>query len=409
MTAIRLDTGVFKSQPMITQDGALRGIAIVARPGVYTYSNADGTTRREYIPEEELYDRESLDSLEASPITDEHPTDMVTASNYRSLIRGSVGAPRTDGRTVQIPISVSDLALAARIVSGEQSEFSLGKRIVYDPTPGVTPNGERYDGVQRKIRYNHLAVTRKARLGDDMRLRFDSETDSETLIMTDRIDADAAKGTCMKYKTLRLDNGKDLQVPEYLFPALQAMVARKDSTESIEAVVDQASTEIKEKQTLEERIAKLEKLVAEISKPANQQDESDKQADERTDSELVARIDSLAAENNALREAAKTLADRIDSAARERSRIERISERLVPDVRLDTASNRELKLAVIAAKLPFDPSISLDTVDDATLSARFDAVIEIARNETALPAYGDQRTDAVEVEKMKAYNFREAK
>lgn len=405
MAAIRLDAGVIKSQPMITQDGALRGIAIVARPGVYTYRNADGTTRREYIPPEELFDRESLDSLEAAPITDEHPTDMVNTSNYRSLIRGSVGAPRADGRTVQIPISVPDLDLATRIVSGKQGEFSLGKRIEYDPTPGVTPEGERYDGVQRKIRYNHLAVTRKARLGEDMRLRFDSEADAETLIMTDRIDsldADAAKDMDMKFKTLRLDNGKDLQVPEYLFPAVQAMVARKDSAEVIEAVVDQASAETKAKEGLEERIEKLEKAAS-----AGGTDPSADPA--RSDSALVARIDSLEAENKALREEAKTIAERMDSAARERSRLERIAERLAPEARLDSASNRELKLAVIAAKLPFDQSVKLDSVDEATLSARFDAAVEIARKETALPAYGEVRTDAAEVEKMKAYDFREAK
>lgn len=33
MAAIRLDAGITKSQPMITQDVALHGIAIVARPG----------------------------------------------------------------------------------------------------------------------------------------------------------------------------------------------------------------------------------------------------------------------------------------------------------------------------------------------------------------------------------------
>jgi hypothetical protein len=49
-------------------------------------------------------------------------------------------------------------------------ELSLGYYAKIDWTPGETPKGEAYDGVQRDIRINHLAVVDSARAGPTCRI-----------------------------------------------------------------------------------------------------------------------------------------------------------------------------------------------------------------------------------------------
>jgi hypothetical protein len=39
---------------------------------------------------------------------------------------------------------------------------------MYDWTPGVTPDGQSYDAVQRQLRGNHLALVREGRMGPDV-------------------------------------------------------------------------------------------------------------------------------------------------------------------------------------------------------------------------------------------------
>lgn len=433
--SLRFDTGSLRA--VVTQDGFLSADAVLAKPGVYEYRNPDGSIRREYIPPEELFAQDSLDSLEADPVTDEHPSEMVSARNYRSLSMGSVSRARNDGGVLVAPVKVYDMALSGRILSGEQSQLSLGKRIQYDPIPGVTPDGQRYDGVQRNIRYNHLAVTRKARLGDDISFRFDS---ADYMYMTDRIDADADAGRKknMKFKTLQVYDSKTIQVPEHLFPYFKKMVDRKDSESEILAFAEQVRTDAEEKESLSQRIEKLEKAQSQHSYPAGGQpvpqgpgsgqgaqpastggvtpgDGSDSGGDaargdsvEPGASELKARLDALEAKNKKLEEELKNSGARMDSAMMERSRLERIAVSMIPDTRTDSMDNRGIKLAIIQKALPFDQGTRIDSLEDVVINARFDAAVEVARvapyRQPVQVDAGD-RVDSATVEKYKNEEF----
>lgn len=68
ITVQRFDRGELRSA-VRTPEGYYLAEAYVARPGVYEYLNADGSTRRELILPEELHHADSLATLARKPVT----------------------------------------------------------------------------------------------------------------------------------------------------------------------------------------------------------------------------------------------------------------------------------------------------------------------------------------------------
>lgn len=142
-----------------TAEGFIRDAPIVGRTGILHYKNADGTDRYEYRPPEEAFDAESLASLRGKPITVGHKA-MVNADNAAAVapIGSVLSDGRQDGNNIVADIVIYDLPTNAR-------ELSCGYTLELDETPGTTPDGQHYDAVQRKIRYNHVAVVPRGRAG----------------------------------------------------------------------------------------------------------------------------------------------------------------------------------------------------------------------------------------------------
>lgn len=150
--------------------------AAVTRTGVLRYRDGTGREWGEYRPPEEVFATDSLATLRAAPVTDGHPSEMVRADSWTALARGHVdGAPVREGSLVVVDLAVQDAALVGLVESGERREVSCGYDCDVDPTPGVTPEGERYDAVQRAIRYNHVALGPRGwgRAGAQVSLRMD--------------------------------------------------------------------------------------------------------------------------------------------------------------------------------------------------------------------------------------------
>lgn len=160
-----------------TPQGGLRVDAAVSRTGILLYTNPDGSTRREYRPPGEVFAPESLATIAAAPVTNLHPgRGRVDAEDWRALAVGHVGESiRQDGDHVAATLYVQDRHVIDLIESGQRREVSLGYDLDYDPTPGTSPEGERYDGIQRNIRVNHVALVPKGRSGSSVALRLDGE------------------------------------------------------------------------------------------------------------------------------------------------------------------------------------------------------------------------------------------
>lgn len=157
----------------VDENGYLRIDGVVAHVGILEYMEDDGTIIREFVPEETLFDEESLKSLAGAPVTLQHPPEMVTPSNYKEYSQGSVnGMPRRDGdNLVASMLVIGNEALHAVEYDGV-SELSPGYSVDLDETPGEW-QGQKYDRVQRNRRYNHQAIVDAARGGSVCSLRFD--------------------------------------------------------------------------------------------------------------------------------------------------------------------------------------------------------------------------------------------
>lgn len=170
--------------------GFVRVPAIIAKPGVYSYTQ-DGKTVREYLPPEEVARADSLASVQDAPVTIRHPRNMVDSATWGSVSIGHASGPAkatADGARAELVIARKD---AQDMIGTELVEVSRGVQVRIDETPGVTPDGQAYDRVQRDIVYNHVALGPRGwgRQGASVSLRLDSNGDeqiTETMKYTDK-------------------------------------------------------------------------------------------------------------------------------------------------------------------------------------------------------------------------------
>lgn len=173
------------TQRIITDEGFLRVPGRVARTGIQEYLASElGITDRApndiiriFRPEEEVFSDESLQSYLGADVTDDHPPTMVDVNSYKEYTVGTViraGERESgDGDFVDTELLIKDKSAISNVQAGKV-QLSAGYTAEYDMTPNVTPDGESYDGVQRSIKINHVAIVSRARAGAMARL-FDEE------------------------------------------------------------------------------------------------------------------------------------------------------------------------------------------------------------------------------------------
>ena len=118
-----------------------------------------------YRPSEEVFAPESLASFNRLPVTDDHPFEDVTATNWKEYAVGQTeGAARQDGNYVKTGLLITDAGAVNAVQRGKR-ELSCGYTFDGILEPGVTENGEAYDMIARNIRGNHVAIVDSARCG----------------------------------------------------------------------------------------------------------------------------------------------------------------------------------------------------------------------------------------------------
>ena len=173
----RTDFATTATSVETTPQGGVRVRARIARTGVLRYSDASGRTWGEYRPPEEVFAEDSLETLRGATVTDLHPATLVDPTTFRELARGhahdDVGAE--DARYVVATLAVNDADLCRKVLDGERRDVSAGYTCEVEPVAGVSPEGETYDGIQRRIRFNHIALGPRGwgRSGSDVGLRMD--------------------------------------------------------------------------------------------------------------------------------------------------------------------------------------------------------------------------------------------
>lgn len=275
---IRLDAAPSKAA-RVDQWGFLRYTGVpVTRTGVLEYRTADGRVRREYRPPEEVFHPDSLATLAIGvPVVLEHPPEgdgRVTPDNAHLAV-GMASSPRVDiaaGHLIA-DISLFDAIAQSAALTGTHRELSCGYICVHDETPGTTPDGQKYDAVQRQIRHNHVAQTKAGRAGRDFALpRMDGDNaivDVGVEICSDAGGTDETEAppmttpaaTAPALRKVRLD-GLDFELPDTAAQAVERVTARCDALTEKVAALEAANTPEKINARVTERVALVSKAVA---------------------------------------------------------------------------------------------------------------------------------------------------
>lgn len=260
METLRYDRSTLKATR--TDEGYLIDTPIVGRVGVQIYKNADGTLRRELRPPEEVFNADSLASFAGKPITDDHPSEPVTAKNAKALSVGVMQSEgKQDGDNVRVPIVIHDAATVDKAINGGKRELSVGYKIDLEETPGVW-NGQEYDAIQRKIRVNHLALVPRGRAGN-ARLNLDR---LDAVIFNPEEDN---MPTPENLSRVRLDNGLEYQAAPEVVVAIDKMRADNQTLTAANSTLSKSIDALTaERDTLKSQVESAEKVRADALEKA---------------------------------------------------------------------------------------------------------------------------------------------
>jgi len=118
-----------------------------------------------YRDEADVFRKASLQTFGLLPVTDDHPSDMVTADTARMVSVGTTAEEvLRDGEYLRIGIKLTDAATIRKVQDGKR-ELSVGytSEIVWGD--GVAPDGTPYQARQTNIVGNHIAIVAAGRAG----------------------------------------------------------------------------------------------------------------------------------------------------------------------------------------------------------------------------------------------------
>lgn len=271
---------------------------------------------RLYRPADEVFAKDCLDSFNGVPLTDNHPPDGVHAKNYRERNVGVVGPVRQDSEyMLSEPLSIRDAETVRKVVDDGKVQLSNGYDFTLDMTAGVSPKGEAYDGVQRNIRGNHVAIVDLARGGYGCRI---ADNQNQETTMKIRIKALDAGGSDLRFDV-------DEKVADSVQDALDrhhaALMKAKDEYNNVQGQLNDAQNKLK---------------ASELAR-GKEEDESKKAA-----GDAATKIAKLEAENASLK------AMDIDAAVEERTTVVAAAKAILGDS-FETKGKKtaEIRIAIL--------------------------------------------------------------
>ena len=184
----RFDTFKLPKVKKNDRTGFLQGEVCATKADVFPYMNWDGSIRYELRHPDDVFKKDSLDTLKMLPFTEDHPQDWVTSDNAAALQKGYTGENyRLDGDNVIVSLSVTDKSMINKILSGKKAAVSLGYDTLLVREDGVY-KGKKYTHRQTNIVYNHLAGVDEGNAGPLARFRHDSKQNIDFSTAECRID-----------------------------------------------------------------------------------------------------------------------------------------------------------------------------------------------------------------------------
>ena len=322
-------------------DGSLLADARIARTGIQTYLGSevgkpDMAMVRVYRPGSEVFSEDTLKSAAHRPVTNDHPTELVTADNWKQHAVGQTGDEITgEGIFIRVPLMVSDGETIKAIEAGKQ-ELSAGYTCDLDFTPGTTPSGEAYDAIQKNIRINHVAIVQRGRAGSQVRIGDGVAQWGASPVN----DATPEKETPMTLKTVTVDG-----IPV--------------------EVTDQGATVIA---TLQKRLSDANEVSAKVL------------TDHAT--ALAAKDKEIATKDAEIDGLKKQVVDAaaLDKLVAARANLVTVAKAIAKDVKVEGLSDADIKRSVVVAVLG-DAAVKDKSAD--YINARFDILAEDAAKKAA--------------------------
>lgn len=357
MTIYRYDKGEIK-RTHIDKDGFLIADSIITRTGVFTYRNADGTTRKELRHPDDVFKQDSLKTLSMLPITLLHPSEKsVNSDNVSRLQKGYTGESITiqNSKYIRNKLKITAKDAIKAVKDGIQ-ELSLGYKLALIKEDGVFEN-ERYDYRQTEMSYNHLAIVPKGRAGKEARISLDSEDGVQCVTTTKKDCSGACSGNCS------CSNAKDLN-------------------KNIDSINNKSTKTQKENRMIKVRIDGIDyeaapEVINALTKANDRADKAEASLKTATDgkSTLEANLDEAkeklkkAEEKNNDEAIQKAVTDRLTVVSQASPHLDEKELKIVHDM-----SDKDIKVAVIKKHFP---EANLDGKDDMYIEARYDSAIEM--------------------------------
>lgn len=339
-----------KEKFTVTPEGYLIGKAPITNVGVFSYIRKDGTLQRELRLPEEVFNEDSLKSLKMKPLTNNHPSERVTADNVKKYEVGSLGTGvYTDPYRISMDLCIKEPQTIKDVQEGKRS-LSCGYDCDIEDTSGVWM-GVQYDVIQRNIRYNHVAIVDKGRAGDEVIMNLDS--DYCPLIMKEAL-SDSQDPSALNIDSRDGKNG-GISMPDL----------KKLNIDGVEYEAEAAV------------IHRLTSMTADNAEMKKTIDEAEKtHSDAMTKQQAV--IDQLKADIDELKkkldEAEKANPKKLDEMVQEKLVLLDAAKQVEVEVKVD-ADNLSIKKEIIKKLYP-NASEKIDTADEVYVNARFDVALE---------------------------------
>lgn len=323
------------------EDGSITARSIITSIGVFSYRQPDGSIRKEFRAPEEVFSKETIDSMDNLPIYVGHKLgeDGKFEKRVDKREEWSVGvASNPIGNNVYVADNIKIIKEdgVTAVKSGIRS-FSVGYDCDIRKKPGVW-GGIAYDVEQYNIRADHLSLVPAGRQGDQAVLRMDSaemvigDTAAEAV---QNKDTEKEEGMAENMKTIQLDS-VDYQAEQAVIDALKSEKVRADSL-----VEDVKSKQATISALEAERDSAKEKLDAAMTKI------TDMEKAHLDEAEITKRVNARIA-------------------------LMELAAKAEAEVKADM-SDLDIKKAILTTK---NPKITLDGKDEVYINARIDCLKE---------------------------------
>lgn len=350
-----------------TDEGFLSGFGAVARVGIMSYRLPDGSVRKEYVPPETLFNVDSMKSLHMKPVTDSHPSErLLNKSNAKFKKVGFTGETVEKEDDFLVSSMVVTDGDAINHIDNGRSQLSPGYRAEVELKEGVWA-GEKYDAIQVKRTYNHLALVDQARGGADLKLHLDS------------------KDECYKTEDdVRIDGVEEAEEKQddLLDQPLRNFLPTVHDGLNIDSIKDAIEKSIPKQPSKETRMKKVNIDGIEYDASPEVANRLAKVSEELTTTKT--NLDTLTAERDTLKDKVEKLEAidmdaKVSEAVKARLELERVATPHLDEESvkaIDSMKEDAIMRAVILKAFP-KADEQLKDASEAYIKARFDSAVEV--------------------------------